>query len=150
MRSRDGTGTRCACRALSGEDVEELEFENYGVRTVVKVILPERRNVKKGHAKLEIRVPRGSRVEAEGVSADVSADDVRGGLVLSSVSGDIEISGEPEQVRGESVSGRHQYQGPHSPDHCAEREWRCDHSRYHGQRFGCLRQRGREGKGREG
>ncbi len=87
-----------------GEDVERLDVESAGGRTVIKVILP------RGHsgdadAELDIQVPRGSRVEASVVSADLSSRGVLGQQRLKSVSGEItaEIAGDDSELR--TVSG---------------------------------------------
>ncbi len=87
-----------------GEDVERLDVESTGGRTVIKVILP------RGHsgdadAELDIQVPRGSRVEASVVSADLSSRGVLGQQRLKSVSGEItaEIAGDDSELR--TVSG---------------------------------------------
>jgi hypothetical protein len=87
-----------------GEDVERLDVESTGGRTVIKVILP------RGHsgdadAELDIQVPRGSRVEASVVSADLSSRGVLGQQRLKSVSGEItaDIAGDDSELR--TVSG---------------------------------------------
>ena len=86
------------------EDVERVDVENSGGRTVIKVILPKGSH-DGGDAMLEINVPRGSSVEVSAVSADISSKGVIGTQRLKTVSGEItaEVSGEDSEVR--SVSG---------------------------------------------
>ena len=59
-----------------------------------------------GHARLEVRVPRGCRVEVGTVSAEVVARDLTGPLEVRSVSGDIEVRGDPKTLRTKTLSGR--------------------------------------------
>jgi len=86
------------------EDVERVDVETSGSRTIVKVILP-RGSHNGGDAMLEIQVPRASTVEVTAVSADVTSRGVLGTQRLKTVSGEItaEISGDDSEVR--SVSG---------------------------------------------
>jgi DUF4097 and DUF4098 domain-containing protein YvlB len=87
-----------------GADVERLDVESSGGRTVIKVVLPRGRNSDSG-ADLDIQVPRGSRVEASVVSADLSSRGVLGQQRLKSVSGEItaDIAGDDSELR--TVSG---------------------------------------------
>ena len=87
-----------------GEDVERLDVETSGGRTVVKVVLP-RGNSHDGDADIEVSVPRNSSVEVSAVSADVSSRGVLGTQRLKSVSGEVtaDIAGDESEVR--SVSG---------------------------------------------
>ncbi len=87
-----------------GADVERLDVETSGGRTVIKVILPRGRN-SDSDADLDIQVPRGSRVEASVVSADLSSRGVLGQQRLKSVSGEItaDIAGDDSELR--TVSG---------------------------------------------
>ncbi|HEX6398518.1 MAG TPA: DUF4097 family beta strand repeat-containing protein, partial [Steroidobacteraceae bacterium] len=86
------------------EDVERVDVETSGSRTVVKVILPKGRS-NGGDAMLEVQVPRGSMVEVSAVSADISSKGVLGTQRLKTVSGEItaEVSGDDSEMR--SVSG---------------------------------------------
>jgi len=87
-----------------GSGTERLEFENEGRRTIVKVVLPRHaRDVEPSD--LVVRVPKGSLVDAGGVSASVTASGVIGELDLHSVSGDVIASGDPREVRAQTVSG---------------------------------------------
>ena len=56
-------------------------------------------------AKLEVRVPARSRVWIKTSTADVTVQDVRGGLDVSTVSGRIDIRGQPSEVYAESMGG---------------------------------------------
>jgi DUF4097 and DUF4098 domain-containing protein YvlB len=87
-----------------GEDIERLDVETSGGRTVIKVILPRGRN-SDSDADLDIQVPRGSRVEASVVSAGLSSRGVLGQQRLKSVSGEItaDIAGDDSELR--TVSG---------------------------------------------
>ena len=87
-----------------GDDVERLDVETSGGRTVVKVVLP-RGNSHDGEADIEVSVPRNSSVEVSAVSADVSSRGVLGTQRLKSVSGEVtaDIAGDESEVR--SVSG---------------------------------------------
>ena len=134
-----------------GEDVERLDVETSGGRTVVKVVLP-RGNSHDGDAEIEVSVPRGSSVEVSAVSADVSSRGVLGTQRLKSVSGEItaDIAGDESEVR--SVSGDVTVRGSGKPTAPArvlgERQPRSDqrgrHARRgHGQRR-CARADGRD------
>ena len=87
-----------------GSDVERVDIETSGGRTVVKVVLP-RGNVHDGEAEIEVSVPRNSSVEVSAVSADVSSRGVLGTQRLKTVSGELtaDIAGDESEAR--SVSG---------------------------------------------
>lgn len=87
-----------------GHDVERVDVETNGGRTVVKVVLP-RGNNHDGDADISVSVPRNSTVEVSAVSADVSSRGVLGTQRLKSVSGEVtaDIVGDESEVR--SVSG---------------------------------------------
>lgn len=86
------------------EDVERVDVESSGGRTVIKVILP-RGSHGDADANLEVQVPHGSSLEVSVVSADISSRGVQGSQRLKTVSGEItaEIGGPDSEVR--SVSG---------------------------------------------
>jgi hypothetical protein len=86
------------------EDVERVDVESSGSRTIIKVVLP-RGSSNDADAVLEVLVPRESSVEVTAVSADVSSRGVLGTQRLKSVSGEVtaEVSAENSDVR--SVSG---------------------------------------------
>ncbi len=56
-------------------------------------------------ARLEVRVPRGSRVWVKSNGASIDVDGVRGGLDLYSVSGPVRVSGRTDQLSIESMDG---------------------------------------------
>jgi DUF4097 and DUF4098 domain-containing protein YvlB len=87
-----------------GRDVERVDVESSGGRTIVKVVLPRGSN-HDGGADIEVSVPKDSSVEVSAVSADVSSRGVQGSQRLKSVSGEItaDIAGNESEVR--SVSG---------------------------------------------
>lgn len=58
-----------------------------------------------GAARLEVRVPRESRVWIKSNGASIDVDDVRGGLDLYSVSGQVRVAGRVEQLSVESMDG---------------------------------------------
>jgi DUF4097 and DUF4098 domain-containing protein YvlB len=86
------------------DDVERLDVESNGGRTIVKVIVP-RGGSHDSSAVLEVQVPRMSTVEVSAVSADVSSRGVLGTQRLKSVSGEItaDVAGSDSEIR--TVSG---------------------------------------------
>jgi len=54
---------------------------------------------------LDVRVPQGSSVWIKTVDASIVVEAVRGGVDLYSVSGDIDLAGEPRELFAESMSG---------------------------------------------
>jgi DUF4097 and DUF4098 domain-containing protein YvlB len=87
-----------------GKGTERLEFSGSGNRTLVKVILPHAAHHVDG-SDLEVKVPAGSTLEVETVSADISVDKVNGSVNLESVSGGITVGGEPKEFNVKTVSG---------------------------------------------
>ena len=90
-----------------GDDVEELVVEGGGGQILIEVEVPDRGGWRNRDidARLEVWVPRESRLEIETVSASIEVDDFGGQLEAESVSGSIEVSGSPSLVDAESVSG---------------------------------------------
>lgn len=86
-------------------DVEELEFEAQGDRTVIKVKWP-RGDAGGGSSSLAVHVPRDSSVMVKTVSASQMLENVRGEQRLQSVSGEIETQVWDEDFQAKSVSGR--------------------------------------------
>jgi len=98
-------------RGEAGDDVEEVEFSatSKGVRVRV-------RNEKGGHhidgTDLYLRVPENASIQAESVSADMTVSGSRGdNIVLSTVSGDLEVDSEPNRLEMSSVSGDVEFDG---------------------------------------
>lgn len=87
-----------------GKGSERLEFETSGKVTHIKVVMPERsRGVEASD--LRIRVPVGSSVAVNTVSADITVRDVSGAQRLQTVSGDIEAGDSANEIECKSVSG---------------------------------------------
>jgi len=87
-----------------GRGVERLEFGSEGKRTIIRVE-PSNRRDSKGSADLEIRVPAGSSLSTNTVSADQRIRNVRGLQRLQSVSGDVSTEAWTEEVEIRTVSG---------------------------------------------
>lgn len=85
--------------------VEELQVRSQGRETEIEVELVRGNRHRGGNAVLEVRVPRGSDLEIEVVSASVDVEDVEGEINIESVSGSIDVSGRSEGLEMESVSG---------------------------------------------
>jgi DUF4097 and DUF4098 domain-containing protein YvlB len=88
------------------DEYYELEIEGSGQRTSISV-----EPIKKSMdhlddtVELEILVPRGGRVEAETLSADVTVEAMSGAVTVSSVSGTVKISGAVPEADLSTVSG---------------------------------------------
>ncbi len=87
-----------------GKGSERLEFESSGDRTTIRVVLPKNAHNVDG-SDLEIRVPAGSRLDVDTVSAEITASDLAGSLSLQTVSGEVSVTGSPKEVNAHSVSG---------------------------------------------
>lgn len=87
-----------------GRGSERLEFSGTPGRTVVKVILPKHAHDVDG-SDLTVRVPAGSRLEVDTVSADVETNGVKAEVEVETVSGTIRVAEGPSEVRATSVSG---------------------------------------------
>jgi DUF4097 and DUF4098 domain-containing protein YvlB len=88
-----------------GKNAKKLEIEGDRQRLKIKVVLPDKRDRDMEDTILEVKIPRGGRLEVSSVSADIDVDEVRGKIDLESVSGDMHVLGQPEQLEVESVSG---------------------------------------------
>ena len=90
--------------ARLGRGIERVDFEREGDETQIRVVYPRNgRNVE--GAEVIVRVPAGSSVRVEGVSAGVTVQNVRGDVEAASVSGDVLVNGGSRAVQAESVSG---------------------------------------------
>jgi DUF4097 and DUF4098 domain-containing protein YvlB len=87
-----------------GSDVDELIFERDGDEIYIKVKV-ERHHGRRIASDLVIKLPEGSSLEINTVSAEIEIDNVKGELDLESVSGDIETEAYAEDVDISSVSG---------------------------------------------
>ncbi len=87
-----------------GRGSERLELTGGGARTEVRVVLPHLAHHVDG-SDLEIKVPAGSRLEVDTVSADIGVDMVTGPVRLESVSGRVNLGGAPREFEAKTVSG---------------------------------------------
>jgi DUF4097 and DUF4098 domain-containing protein YvlB len=87
-----------------GAGAERLEFSSVDKLTRVKVVYPDR-PARAEDTSLVIKVPGGSSLAVNTVSADVRAQGVRGQQRLQSVSGDIRTEAAAEDVECKTVSG---------------------------------------------
>lgn len=87
-----------------GRGTERLEFSGGPGRTLVKVVLPKNAKDVDG-SDLTVKVPAGSRLEVDTVSADITTEQVAGVLDLETVSGTVRAGGKPTEVKVQSVSG---------------------------------------------
>lgn len=87
-----------------GDGTERLAVTTEGRRIIVEVILPRHARHVEG-SDLHIRLPQGSRVEVEAVSASIEVGDVRGALDLHAISGDITARGAAREITAQTVSG---------------------------------------------
>jgi DUF4097 and DUF4098 domain-containing protein YvlB len=97
-----------------GEGTERLEFSSSGKLTRVKVVLPRQSGRVQG-TELVLKVPAGSGLAVNTVSADVSAAGVRGSQRLLSVSGNIRTEAAAEDVECKTVSGNVKVTGSGQP-----------------------------------
>ncbi len=89
-----------------GEGVERLDFTSEGKRTQIKVQLKKSTHWgDDGEAELSIRVPSGSRLDVNTVSAEISVKDVAGSQRLQSVSGEVSTDIAAEEAEVKTVSG---------------------------------------------
>ena len=93
-----------------GSSVEKLDFRNDGQRTLIKVVLP-RMSSGSGSSDLRIKVPQGSGLIVNTVSADQIIKDIRGMQRLQAVSGNIDTEFGPGDLEMKTVSGDIRAQG---------------------------------------
>ena len=102
-----GTAGEVLVTGTIGDDVEELVVDCRDDRVSVELKLPHgsgERNLD-ADAHLQITLPAGATVAVSTVSADITASDLRGELELESVSGGIDVDGDPRALEASSVSG---------------------------------------------
>jgi DUF4097 and DUF4098 domain-containing protein YvlB len=88
-----------------GDDVEELRFKTGKKKSIIKVVYPRNiREINEG-ADLTIRVPEGSELSVECISADVVVSKLTGDVELSSISGVVEFTGWCQELEAEAISG---------------------------------------------
>jgi DUF4097 and DUF4098 domain-containing protein YvlB len=84
---------------------DALDLTTGSGRVSIEVKPPKRTKGPGGSADLEIRIPRGSRLEVSVMSADVDLRDHAGTAQLVTLSGDIDIRGATREVEVETASG---------------------------------------------
>jgi len=95
-----------------GAGTEGLEFTGGRDRITIKVKYPQGdHHVNIGESNLTIKVPRGSRLSVETVSARIALTDFEGDSDLQSVSGDIRLDASPKNVDISTVSGTIRFSG---------------------------------------
>jgi DUF4097 and DUF4098 domain-containing protein YvlB len=92
-------------KADLGRDVERVDFERDGDRTLIEVKIPKKGGRSSVSSRLVIHVPQGSDLVVNTVSASQSIENVRGEQRLQSVSGSIESQLWSEDFQAKSVSG---------------------------------------------
>lgn len=98
-------------RGRVADNVEKVEIEttSNGIRIEVRN-KRNQRNIK--GTQLHLKVPTGARIEAEGVSSDISVSGSQGESIrLSTVSGDVEVDADSARVELASVSGDVEFEG---------------------------------------
>lgn len=105
-------------RGTLGDDVEQLELESEPKRTLINVVPKESSGWRRhgdADAELSIRIPTGSRLSINTVSAEISVTRVNGEQRLQSVSGDISSELASEEVEAKTVSGNVVLRGDGKP-----------------------------------
>jgi DUF4097 and DUF4098 domain-containing protein YvlB len=97
-----------------GEGSERLVFDRDGRRVLIKVEIPNRSH-HVDSSDLYVMVPKGSRVSATGVSADITIEGVEGALRIQTVSGEITAEVFREDVEAKTVSGDFEIRGHDEP-----------------------------------
>lgn len=98
-------------RGETGSSVEKVEIAPTSSGVQVRVVN------RKGESRIDgtdlyLKVPATARIEAETVSADITARGIRGdSLVLRTVSGDLQVEGAPGRLDLQSVSGDVEFDG---------------------------------------
>ncbi len=87
-----------------GKGSKRLDFNVKNGRTTIEVVLDHNVRNSRG-SDLFIRIPAGTHLSAETVSADITGEQLTGRLELDSVSGRIDITGQPSDLEIETVSG---------------------------------------------
>ncbi len=89
----------------AGRGVEVVRVESRGGSVEVEVELIRRSRGWDGDARLEVRVPRGSDLDVEVVSAEVEVSGVEGDVAVEAVSGSVDVTGRLRDLDVEAVSG---------------------------------------------
>jgi DUF4097 and DUF4098 domain-containing protein YvlB len=86
-----------------GEGAEGLDLS--GTSRRIRIDVETMGNPHSVASNLEIRVPAGSRIEVDAMSADISVVDVTGTVTADTVAGSISVTGSAREVTLESVNG---------------------------------------------
>ena len=89
------------------DDFEELEIDSDEGEISIEVDIDDdddHRHIGRG-AELTIHVPRGSQVEVEAISVDITVDGITGEVDIEAISGEIECRGGMQEISIECVSG---------------------------------------------
>ena len=86
------------------DETERLDFSTEGTRTIVRVVLPRNRSNSSG-SDLVVRIPEGSSLIVNTISADQEIDGVKGAQRLQAVSGLIHTEVSGEDLQAKSISG---------------------------------------------
>ncbi len=86
------------------DDQQKLEITGGKDRLKIEVKMPEKHHYS-GGSDLVMRVPKGSKLDVETVSAPISVSDMTDRVQLNSVSGDLDVKGSPREVKLNTVSG---------------------------------------------
>lgn len=97
-----------------GDDVEELVFERDDDEIMIKVKVP-RRGSRDISSRLEVKIPAGSSVRINTVSADIDVENVAGEQRLEAVSGDITTAAAGSDIDVKTVSGDVEVGGENQP-----------------------------------
>lgn len=84
---------------------EKLDISGDKHKLTIEVKYPRRNKGDLKGSFLTVQVPKGCRLEAKGVSTDVSVVDVEGDIEVGTVSGDVDVGGQPRSMSVETVSG---------------------------------------------
>jgi DUF4097 and DUF4098 domain-containing protein YvlB len=98
-------------RGETGDSVEEVEINSTPTGVEIRIINRKGERRVDG-TELYLRVPEAASLEAETVSADISASGSRGeNIILRTVSGDLEVDASPQRMELQSVSGDVEFEG---------------------------------------
>ncbi len=89
-----------------GNEGDVLEVQGDEGRLSIEVVIRDGWHKNISGSDLEIRVPRGARLEIETVSAGITISEFEGQIEAESVSGAIDIKGRPRRVELSTVSSR--------------------------------------------
>jgi DUF4097 and DUF4098 domain-containing protein YvlB len=106
-------------RAEYGADVDHIDVQSSGNRTVVRVILKPHGsgvfNWSHDETHLRVQVPKDSELDVSGTSTNLTTSGVNGAQRLRSVSGDVSAEAGPNDIEAKSVSGNIKVRGHGQP-----------------------------------